>query len=145
MQSSTNCNVLAAKGDSCHPQTSWLHMQPPQPPATGILEAQNRVGMGSARARADEQERPQSSLPLQWVEQAWTVLPNPSFEILHLSAARQPQDLAAALLLQAPGEDKDRGMLTWCSPDILPLLLGKESRFQFLHLLNSWENRLFIC
>lgn len=51
------------------------------------------------------------------MEQAQTILPNASFEILCLSPARQPRDMDAALLLQAawaelPGEDKDREILT---------------------------------
>lgn len=116
MQSSTNCNVLTAKGDSCHPWTSWLHTQSPKPSAAGIMELQAATRMGSARAMASEQGRPQSAQPLQWMEQAQTFLSNASFEILCLSPARQPRDIAAALLLQAvwaelPAENRNGDIL----------------------------------
>lgn len=106
MQSSTNRNVLTAKGDSCHPQTSWLRTQSPKPSATGILEAQGEVGMESARAMADEQRSPQSVQPLQHMEQAQTALPNPP----SLPSQAAPSPAPAGCVGIAPRRRQEQGI-----------------------------------
>lgn len=95
MQSSTNCNVLTAEGDSCLPAAQLALRAAAQTFCMGMLEAQDEAAEGSVRAMSDE-HRSMRQHSASTDGQAGTASPR-----LFTADPSQAQDTAVRLLLQA--------------------------------------------
>lgn len=108
MQSSTNCSMLRAKGDSCHLPTQLSPHTVPKTFCHRILELEDKVATGLVKAMADEQGCVQSRSACTQVEQAvWAASAHPSLQILHPVPAMRHGCSAASVGCMGVEEEKD--------------------------------------